>query len=148
MAPTGSTMPGLDQLEPAADDIEHVLGFFVLVEQDLAGGALALGHERLQPFHREVAVDGFLHVAHQLQHLVQAIGIDQQHDQLHPHHQEIMGRDRGHDQTTLARMPKTRSGIMVRIVVVATTKIDANSAPAGSCVLCQMRRIHWKPTNI
>jgi hypothetical protein len=27
-------------------------------------------------------------------------------------------------------MPKTRSGIMVRIVVVATTKIDANSAPA------------------
>ncbi len=33
-------------------------------------------------------------------------------------------------RTTLARMPKTRNGIMVRIVVVATTKIDANSAPA------------------
>ena len=27
-------------------------------------------------------------------------------------------------------MPKTRSGIIVRIVVVATTKIDANKLPA------------------
>jgi hypothetical protein len=88
----------LDQLELAADDIEHVLGFFVLVEQYLAGRALALGHERLQPFHREVAVDGLLHVAHQLQHLVQAVGVDQQHGRLHPHDQEIVGGDRGHDQ--------------------------------------------------
>ena len=88
----------LDQLEPAADDIEHVLGFFVLVEQDLAGGALALGHERLQPFHRKVAVDGFLHVAHQLQHLVQAVRVDEQHDDLHHDDQVVMGRDRGHDQ--------------------------------------------------
>ena len=32
--------------------------------------------------------------------------------------------------TTLVRMPKTRNGIMVRIVVVATTKTEANRVPA------------------
>jgi hypothetical protein len=109
---------------------------------------LALGHERLQPFHREVAVDGFLHVAHQLQHLVQAIGIDQQHDHLHPHHQEIMGRDRGHDQDDIgedAEDPQRDHGPHRG----GGDHEDRCKQCAGrSGVLCQMRRIHWKPTNI
>ncbi len=89
---------GFDQAEAAADDVEHVLGLLVLVEQHLAGLAFALGHERLQPLHRQVAADGFLHIAHQLQHLVQAIGIEHQHRRLHQDDQEVVGRDRGHDQ--------------------------------------------------
>jgi len=34
------------------------------------------------------------------------------------------------NKTMFAKILKTLKGIMVRIVVVATTKIDANSAPA------------------
>ena len=148
MAPTGSTIAQLDQLELAADDIEHVLGFFVLVEQYLAGSALALGHERLEPFHREVAVDGFLHVAHQLQHLVQAIGVDQQHGHLHDHDQVVMGRNRSHDQDHVredTEHPQRNHGLHRG----GGDHEDRREQRArGSCVLCQMRRIHRKPTNI
>jgi hypothetical protein len=56
------------------------------------------GHERLQPFHRQIAVDRFFHVAHQLQHLVQPIRIEHQHHGLHQDDQIIMGRNRGRDQ--------------------------------------------------
>src|SRR5262245_7470766 len=38
---------GLDQPIAAADDIIHAVGLLVLVEQNLAGLAWALGHERL-----------------------------------------------------------------------------------------------------
>ena len=89
---------GFHQLEAARDDVEHVLGLLVLVEQHLAGGAFALGHERLQPVHRQVAVDRLLHVPHQLQHLVQPVGIEHQHQRLHHDDQVIAARDRGRDQ--------------------------------------------------
>ena len=130
---------GFDQPEAAADDVEHVLGLLVLVEQHLAGGAFALGHERLQPLHRQVAVDGFLHVAHQLQHLVQPVGIEHQHHRLQHHGRDNCGSgSRSTIRTMLVRMPNTRNGIMVRIEIVATTKIDANRLPGGAGVFCEM----------
>jgi hypothetical protein len=70
----------------------------VLVEQHLAGCAFSLGHERLQPFHRQIAVDRFFDVAHQLQHLVQPVRIEHQHHRLHQDDQITMGRNRHRDQ--------------------------------------------------
>src|SRR6185312_15309474 len=64
---------GLDQAKAAADDVKHILGLLILVEQHLAGGAFALGHERLQPLHRQVAANRTLHVAHELKHLMQPV---------------------------------------------------------------------------
>jgi hypothetical protein len=72
------------------------------------------------------SLDRFLDVAHRLQHLVQAVGIEQHH-RLHQDDQVI---GLGVPVSTVVKMPRTRSGIMVRIVVVAITKIDAKTAPA------------------
>ena len=98
MAPDRQFDAGFDQPEPAADDVEHLLGLLVLVEQHFAGRAFALGHERLQPLHRQVAVDRFLHVAHQLQHLVQPIGIERQQHPVQQQRRIIAQRNRRCDQ--------------------------------------------------
>src|SRR5471030_403326 len=87
----------------AADNVEHAFGLLVLVEQHLAGRAFALGHERLQPFHRQVAIDGFFHVAQQLQHLVQPVGIERQQHRVQHQRRIIVGRYRRNDQDNVGK---------------------------------------------
>ena len=142
MAPTGYLDAGFHQPEAAADDVEHVLGLLVLVEQDLAGRALALGHERSQPVHRQIAVDRFSNVANQLQHLVQPPGIERQHHQLHRDDQIIMGRNRGSDQRHIEEDPEHPQRDH-RLHCGGGNHEDRREKRAcRSCVLCQMRRIH------
>src|SRR5471030_403324 len=84
-------------------NVEHAFGLLVLVEQHLAGRAFALGHERLQPFHRQVAIDGFFHVAQQLQHLVQPVGIERQQHRVQHQRRIIVGRYRRNDQDNVGK---------------------------------------------
>ncbi|KTT77596.1 hypothetical protein SA6_12165, partial [Staphylococcus epidermidis] len=89
---------GLDQAEAAPGDIEHAVGLLVLVEQDFAGSAFARRREWPQPVHRQIAVDRPLHIADQLQHLVQAGGVHRQQHGMQDQGRVIVGRDRGRDQ--------------------------------------------------
>jgi hypothetical protein len=84
----------------------------------------------------------FFHVADELQHLVQPVRIDHQHRRLHQHHQIIMARDRGREQDNVrenAEYPQRdhgphRGG--------GDHENRREQGARGSCVFCQMRRIH------
>jgi hypothetical protein len=76
------------------------------------------------------------------------IGVDEQHGELHHDDQVVAGRDRGNDQDDVgedAEDPQRDHGLHRG---GGDHENCREQRAGGSCVLCQMRRIHRKPTNI
>ena len=59
---------------------EHAVGDVALAEHDRARFHVALGRERLDPFHRMIAGGRFLDRADELSHFVQAVAVERQQD--------------------------------------------------------------------
>ena len=57
-------------------------GRVVFFEQNIALAVFALGHERLEPFHRGVALRRAARLLHENEHLTEAIRIDGDHQQI------------------------------------------------------------------
>src|ERR1019366_2558815 len=60
----------------SGDGQEHFVGCVVLLEQNIALAIFALGHKRLEPFHRRIALRCGTRLLDQSEHLTEANGID------------------------------------------------------------------------
>ena len=104
-----------------------------------------LGHERLEPLHRKLAADRFLHVAHKLQHLVQPEGVEPEYHRLHEDRRVIMRGYCGHDEHKIVEYGKEPQRYHGPHRASSNQKDSSGQSAGASSVLSQMRRIHEEP---